>query len=535
MQAKLITILPGRCWWCLAPADSAEHRFKRSDLVREHGRGGYHGDAVLSRITADGRWTAKSSKARVLTFAQSMCQRCNNERSQPFDAAYDEFIELVWASEERVIADRRLDLAALWGTAHATRGDDVLRFFVKHICCRVAELSTAEHPTQIPADLIAFLDGGPLPRSLQYEFLIEPMQLRMQEAWSDDPLGVRSFWLDPLFTTGPGGYSAGWRYGWLTFLWWVDVERAHPAQPLLRERALPMPLVATQFDVGFEFAIAAGVLRADGREEPNDSQALDANSDDRRRSKIADVTPNASLCATQYFLAGLLDTQSGLGGRVVDDRRNAFNGVVAPADPDAERARAHQLVSCAAVWAAGELDLAATRAAELQPKRSASALRVLAEALTAAAPSDNPAAALPFWFAAMSALRLAEAELAGLNEAEGSCSTLAVWLGHASRPPGTRRGRGAPCSGSRGRTRTSEARMPSLSRESSAPRRALVPAPAALNEGCGGTVICLPVGSSRTRVVAETCSSWWQCFYVDTASRVRSEKYSSVALRAARD
>jgi len=63
------------------------------------------------------------------------------------------------------------------------------------------------------------------------------------------------------------------------------------------------------------------------------------------------------LRTTQFFLAGLLDTVSGINGRVVDGRRNIYDGAPSEIDPSGEIRRARQLVSCAALWASGQLDV----------------------------------------------------------------------------------------------------------------------------------------------------------------------------------
>jgi len=39
-----------KCWWCGNQADSKEHKYKRSDLIKEFGRGSYSGDKELVRV-----------------------------------------------------------------------------------------------------------------------------------------------------------------------------------------------------------------------------------------------------------------------------------------------------------------------------------------------------------------------------------------------------------------------------------------------------------------------------------------------------
>jgi hypothetical protein len=393
-----VDLRAGECWWCGGPADSREHRYKRSDLKREHGKGGYSGDAVLSRIS-DVRSVARSSKSDILKFPSSMCQPCNNTRSQPFDDAYDALIEHLWANERTVLTDKQLDLGVLWGSDQAARADDVLRYFVKHICCRIAEYSEPGSPKQVPADLIAFLDGGSRPASLSYDMFMEPVQVVIDERMKGDPLAARWLGVDPLFVLGPGSYSGAWRYGPLTFVWWVnsDVQPGHQ----LGEAMMPLPLIASQFDVRFEFAMSAPEGLSVGDEQPPLFE-----------------TPGFKLRCTQFLLAGFLDTQWRLSGRPVDERRNTRGGLDGvPVDEAGEHRRVRELVASAAAWASGELGKEATVRARRSAPTSTDEVVALAAALADASVTqsdvDDPVA-----LAAVSAGLLAEGEQIGLDDIE---------------------------------------------------------------------------------------------------------------------
>jgi hypothetical protein len=45
-------VSPDPCWWCGVPADSREHKFKRRDLIREHGQAPYVRGATLGGVGA---------------------------------------------------------------------------------------------------------------------------------------------------------------------------------------------------------------------------------------------------------------------------------------------------------------------------------------------------------------------------------------------------------------------------------------------------------------------------------------------------
>ena len=83
----------GRCWWCGSVADSREHKWKRSDIVRMYGTGPYKGELVWGPGEDDMGRMLQGASSSELKYHASLCQRCNNARSQAFDKAYD-----VWAS-----------------------------------------------------------------------------------------------------------------------------------------------------------------------------------------------------------------------------------------------------------------------------------------------------------------------------------------------------------------------------------------------------------------------------------------------------
>jgi hypothetical protein len=88
-----IAIPEGQCYWCRQrPANSCEHKFKRSDLVREHGRGELRGERTMVKYGAEGSLDIRSTKSGALKFRPSLCAECNNARSQQIDEAYDRFI-----------------------------------------------------------------------------------------------------------------------------------------------------------------------------------------------------------------------------------------------------------------------------------------------------------------------------------------------------------------------------------------------------------------------------------------------------------
>src|SRR5215475_4978249 len=75
------------CWICGGSPDSQEHEFKRSDVTD------YFGPVTIDRPLYKQTETRLnnriiSPKSEKLTSEAPMCRRCNNERTQPYDYAW---------------------------------------------------------------------------------------------------------------------------------------------------------------------------------------------------------------------------------------------------------------------------------------------------------------------------------------------------------------------------------------------------------------------------------------------------------------
>lgn len=189
-EVKLIELQGGgQCWWCGALADSREHKYKRSDLVREFGRPPYHGERTLSRLSGDDRHHASGPNSPIFQFPASMCSGCNGTRSQPFDTAWDQLTAYLAANEESILASRSIDLEDVFGRdwqAHALHAG---RYVVKHMISR--QIGELPGPLRMDEPVMGFLDGGPWPESFQLDLCLDLGVVEMlrttRRAPSEDP------------------------------------------------------------------------------------------------------------------------------------------------------------------------------------------------------------------------------------------------------------------------------------------------------------------------------------------------------------
>ncbi|PFW99710.1 hypothetical protein CJ469_04981 [Nocardia farcinica] len=146
----------GKCWWCRQrPANTSEHKFKASDLSRLMTDDGliWGDDDGLTR-TIRGKSGITRDRHGVVKFPKSLCDRCNNSTSQPFDLAYDRFAEYLSTYWVRIMPG--IDFTRVYGV------DDwepcllnLARYHGKHFGCQMARLGLP-----IPDSLRAFLDGN---------------------------------------------------------------------------------------------------------------------------------------------------------------------------------------------------------------------------------------------------------------------------------------------------------------------------------------------------------------------------------------
>lgn len=156
MPAELRFDYAGACWWCGGAADSREHKYKRSDLVREFGAGPWEQQDALVRSPGGSKplHPVRGPNANALKFGRSLCQDCNNKRSQPFDYAYDAFAEYVAQRERPIVTQGWLKLSDVFGANWRAQRTNVVRYYAKHIGCRLAD-----DGVKVPQSFVNFMNG----------------------------------------------------------------------------------------------------------------------------------------------------------------------------------------------------------------------------------------------------------------------------------------------------------------------------------------------------------------------------------------
>jgi hypothetical protein len=211
----------GTCWWCGGGADSCEHRHKASDLRREFGRDEYDArDVILSRSHGRPEVLVPGPNAKAAKFSNNFCARCNNERSQPFDRAYDKFVEWFLAHEAEVEQTGVVPLNEIFED-YELGSYQLLSYFAKHIGNRIADCGFT-----VPASLRGFLDRGEEPVGFAFSFEINADLANVVAIMRENPQhGTGFLGLGPVATqlirdTGHvDEITSWWSYHGLQMIW----------------------------------------------------------------------------------------------------------------------------------------------------------------------------------------------------------------------------------------------------------------------------------------------------------------------------
>lgn len=179
-----------KCWICGAPATTGEHKLKRSLIATINGRGPYQGSNEMSHVLEDGIRKLQGPDSDLIKYQNVLCAECNNERSQRFDRAYDDFFSFILTNEKEILARRIIDLASVYKTEWRQRQTYLYKYFVKLFGCDLAA-----NGMPVPRDLVALLNQDYFLTKLRLHFAVNEDKLLIQN------VPARSIGIGSLATT----------------------------------------------------------------------------------------------------------------------------------------------------------------------------------------------------------------------------------------------------------------------------------------------------------------------------------------------
>lgn len=159
------------CWICGKLADSAEHKIKKSDIVKINGTGSYKKGEVLLHQN-DSLIPLQGSNSKLVKYDKILCSSCNNAFTQPFDKAYECFIDYVCDNRDLVLNQRFINFKEVYGDNFADEQRNLYKYFVKSFGCRLAH-----YKHQIPTDLNRLLYQENFQTQLKISFAVNEDKL----------------------------------------------------------------------------------------------------------------------------------------------------------------------------------------------------------------------------------------------------------------------------------------------------------------------------------------------------------------------
>jgi hypothetical protein len=202
------------CWICGSPATTAEHKIKKSDLVRVHGRGNAFPAASLNyRRSDDTIVILQGPDSKWLKWPNVLCAPCNNHKTQPFDRAYDKFIEYAEGQRAELLARRQVDFESVYGVDWRNEQRNLFRYFAKALGCKIAGAEK-----QVPPDIAKLMSEEQFETALWVCIAVNEDEISKQTS-EQSKLQTGNLIFNGAGVEHPR-YASAYFYKWLIFTFW---------------------------------------------------------------------------------------------------------------------------------------------------------------------------------------------------------------------------------------------------------------------------------------------------------------------------
>jgi hypothetical protein len=216
------------CWMCGDLADTQEHKFKKSDLMRSSATWTDADRPYL--VSGGGMRRIQGPRSSLVTFGKVLCGPCNSSRTQAYDRAYEDFSRWVNSRGASLMTEDHLDFALIYGSNRQDRVPKLLRYFAKHLGCRIASDRYAVPPGLAPS--LATTDLRPFEVSFARNRTLGDVSARGSGILGNFPLFGR---YSPSTGNVSSPYISGMVVGYLDVIYRYDYSARYPWEedPLL--------------------------------------------------------------------------------------------------------------------------------------------------------------------------------------------------------------------------------------------------------------------------------------------------------------
>gem|GEM_PF-3127144 len=140
MANKLI-----KCWICGDTANSGEHMVKQTDFKQVFNIVNQQ-EPIISRENGEIKnRNIQSCKSNHLKFKNEICEKCNNQLTQPYDRSWEKLSAYLHTNWTEIKIKKKFNLREIFGDNFKQDILNVHLFFVKILGCIVEEEKSREH------------------------------------------------------------------------------------------------------------------------------------------------------------------------------------------------------------------------------------------------------------------------------------------------------------------------------------------------------------------------------------------------------
>lgn len=126
------------CWICGKNADSGEHRYKKSDLKNFYGNKFKEPVLYFREDDNQMRWV-QGADSKYFKYEKNLCIECNGSFTQPFDRAYDIFIDWIFNNTDYIFSRRIIDFRRIYGENFGEMQLNLFKYFAKVFGCELSD------------------------------------------------------------------------------------------------------------------------------------------------------------------------------------------------------------------------------------------------------------------------------------------------------------------------------------------------------------------------------------------------------------
>lgn len=192
---------------------------KKSDLVRAHGRGPYKGPTALAHFRESKETLIQGPGSKTIKYPQNLCQHCNTTYTQPFDHAYDGFIDWVMQNEKIVLNRRFIDFNEVYGSEWKNTQRDLYKYFAKSFGCRLVDAGG-----DVPPDVVVLLGKNSFRTALRLTVAVNEDVLLMPPQDRNGFIGKGDLlaWAPRQTPSLPDSFTWDEYVSWLTVCYWYN-------------------------------------------------------------------------------------------------------------------------------------------------------------------------------------------------------------------------------------------------------------------------------------------------------------------------